>query len=225
MNPCIIDTSCIHLAVDGDSNLGATLEISADAGNCAACHSDGLYVPCVSTDPCDCNAIESHDGIWVPKVSQAIASVGPGMGAPYDDLVVTGPLTPAGEIIARSGSFTWTTPECGSGNILGSQLVGPVHIANISPGGRVITGFQTKINPNPYAGGPFTVYRNSGTVLGEVAFPVNNGGPTVDPIGPGVTQTMEWKQTYQVTAGTVGSITFHSIFMYAWMVHIATYGC
>jgi hypothetical protein len=41
--PCLADSDCIHLELDGDSNLVATPIISPDDGNLIVCQPNGLY--------------------------------------------------------------------------------------------------------------------------------------------------------------------------------------
>lgn len=222
VNPCIEDSDCVSLEVNASSNLVAALIISATAGNCAECTADGLYVPCAGISADACNALEDRgDGLWTPQTNQAFYQTGPSAGAPYDDLTVTGPLAPAGQIIARSGTIDFEAPACGDGTILRAELVGPVQVATVSAGGRVIIGYESRIQPDPYAGGPYAVFKNSGSVSGEHAWPNFTPSPVIGQITAGTAQTLEWKQTYEVTAGTVGSITFQSIFLYIWIVTVS----
>lgn len=221
LNPCIADSDCVSLAVDANSDLVASLIISPTAGNCAECTASGLYVNCAELSLDACNAAEARaDGFWVPEVTQGFAQDGPPT-VPYDTLVVAGPLAPAGEIVARTGTIDFTAPTCGDGILLRAEIVGPVQVEGISVGGRVITGYQSRVLPNPYTGGPYAVWRNSGTVTGEIGWPVTTPTPIISTIAAGTSLTLEWKQTYEVTAGTVGTITFRSVFIYLWSVHIA----
>lgn len=229
VNPCIEDTDCIALSIDPDSNLNADLIISPDAGNCAECTPNGLYVQCNGASAEACNGIvEMEDGIWVPEVSQGIACVGPS-NPTYDTLTV-GPLIAGSQTDARSGSIQYTNPsDCACAVVARGLSFGPIQIVDLSVGGRVETGVEWRIAPNAYAGGPYVVYRNNGSSLGEHAFGGFSGwetscggvsGTCVGSIQGGATQTLYWHQYYHVTTGTVASITFRPIFIHIWLVAI-----
>lgn len=214
LNPCIADSDCISLGINEDSNLVAELLISVADGNCAECTVDGLYVPCAALSADLCNGAESReDGLWVPEITMEYGVTGPPT-SPYGTLNVAGPLGVAGPVIARSGSVSWTAPDCGDSIMVLSVLAGPVQFTDVSVGGRVQADFQTRILPAAYAGGPYALYRNSGTVLGEIAWPQNTSDAIVRAVGAGVSETMEWKQSYEVTAGSVGSLSFRAVYIY-----------
>lgn len=213
MNPCIADTNCIDLDVDVSSNLIATLKISSTPGNGAECRPDGLFTRVGTISPEACNGIEDRvAGLWAGDHIQQ--SFGVAIGETTTGSYFGG----SGEVIIRSGTLNWNNPAtCGApGIIVASFNFGPMQINNLSPGGRALCGFQ-KHTGGGYVGGPYCLDENTGGSSQDFAWP-GAWTTTIDPIGGGASGTIYWKQTIEVTAGSVGSFTLRPIFIYAWVV-------
>jgi len=225
LNPCIENGDCIDLSIQPNSNLRADLNLSEDAGNCADCRPNGLYVPCgVTLSPNACNGISDvGNGIWAPTASQTLAAAGPGPGSPYNDVNLVGPFFPGGKIVVRTVQLNWSTPACGGGVAVGAMNAGPVQFTDVSPGGRVVASQQSKSYQTPgpvpgYAGGPYVLIRNPSGNFMDIAWPQLDSTTNIDPVGAGLNFITEWEQSFEVFAGSVGSIVFRSVFLYVWVM-------
>lgn len=83
--PCLNDTDCITLSLDGGGNLEAAPVISPDVNNSLECTANGLYVPGVAS---------------AALTTQTDAAVGP---------VIL--LFPSVEVVLQTGTFTITNPS------------------------------------------------------------------------------------------------------------------
>jgi len=216
INPCIEDSNCVGLEVNASSNLVASLIISDDAGNCAECRVDGLFVPCsleISADAC--NAISEHaDGIWAGAQAQQV------FGVTVAEVTV-GPIVPGdGLVTARSGTLNFSNPSaCAGGVILKAVNAGTTQVTDVSAGGRVVTTYEDHTGGG-FVGGPYGLYENTGFVAGDHAW-TGTWGTTIDGIGAAGSGTLTWRETIQVTAGTCTSATFRPMFLYIWVVAMA----
>lgn len=227
MPPCIADSDCISLEVDGSSNLVANIVLSAQAGNALECLADGLFADVAGLSAAICNGAEIRSGgLWVPQVDMSYGVTGPPTSG-YTSFTKATPTTAGGAVVARSGAVAWTAPDCADAIVIKSVLVGPTQFASVTPGGRIQSTFRTCTYTEPaiscaLVDGAYCVYHNSGTVNGEIAFPAQTSDVTMSSCPAGLTQTMNWQQTYQVTAGTIGTITMQSIFIYVLLLSQAS---
>lgn len=227
MPPCIADSNCVSLEVNGDSNLVANIVLSPAEGNALECLADGLFANVAGLSEAICNGAEVRSGgIWVPQVDMNFGVTGPPTSG-YSAFVKATPSAAGAPVVARSGAVAWTAPACADAIVARSVLVGPTQFASVIPGGRVQSTFRACTYTSPaiscaLVDGGYCVYHNSGTTNGEIAFPAQTSDATVSACPAGLTQTMNWEQTYQVTAGTVGSITLQAIFIYVLLLSQAS---
>lgn len=146
-NPCINNTDCITLSINGDGELEADPIVDPDG--CVVCTTDGLALeidpagglecgpsglrqsdtfPGISADAC--NAIESRgDGLWVGAQDMAIACVSQGAASAF----------------VANGAGAWTTIQSGEvaienpldcNNALGVRYTGfgTVQVTGLTPG-------------------------------------------------------------------------------------------
>jgi hypothetical protein len=196
--PCIADSDCIDLSVDGSGNLVAELIISGEDGNGAECLPDGLYAA-VGEQSVGC-------------VSAAESTTGPH-------------ASPTGDVIVRSGSFTIINPSSIHSAVgLRIENWGTVQFTSASAGAFVTCTIEGRILPNPYVGGPYVVWNNSSGSANTIAFPGWGINVLTCPtlLTPGETQTFEWRQTINVSAGSVTSITCRTNFFYIYVIALPT---
>lgn len=122
--PCVADTNCIALSVNGLGELEATPILSPDAGNAIECRLNGLYVP-------------SQGGVITTADTAASAPFSVTAVAPAENTV-------------QSGSFTVTNPSAtNSARYLIIADVGTVHFT--TPPTNIPSCLDySRIVPNPF---------------------------------------------------------------------------
>lgn len=192
ISPCIADTDCIKLVIDDDGNLTAVPIIDPDPLNGLECRASGLYAP---------------GNQW-------------GIGcSSYDDVTAEDLIPFFGTVNMRTGTYNITNPSAtNSALVWRFENFGTTQITDATPGSYTTVTSESRVLPAAYSGGQYIVWNNPG-FTNTIAFPAMNGGLISCPflLGPGVTQTVEWRQQAHVVTG-VATITCRTAFFYVAMV-------
>lgn len=155
LNPCIANTDCIDLSLDGSDNLQATLNISPLGCNAAVCRPDGLYV------------IEHKSLVQAginPMIPGSSPPVFPGWEAELDDLTIDVPALVAN---GDTGVQTFTNPsECYPCNLIITVASREVQYAG-TEGAQFLVSFKGRQNLN---GGGWTAFDDTFNILSDYRF-------------------------------------------------------
>jgi hypothetical protein len=217
-NPCIIDTDCIALSLDGSGNLQADITLDPDPENALTCGDDGLFGDICPISEVACNGLikEVDNGLWTHKISRDTAV------STFPAATYLG-LTPGdGNVIVQSGTQSIKNNGCADALIFRNIAYGTSQITDLDTGGTRCE-LETQGNTD---GGPFTdhgfavLQNNTGDPLEHAWWPTHAPEIGFAVLAAGATQTVGFRRRAQMFGGT-GDVNYRACFIFTQVLSIS----
>lgn len=218
-NPCITDTDCIQLSLDGSGNLQADIVLDPDPDNALTCGTNGLFgdICPISTTACNGLIKGTDGGLWTHQISRDIGVI----SFPEVTLAVSaGP-----EVVVQSGTASITNTGCSPAMIFRNVAYGTSQVTALTAGGRVELSTEGSTDGGPFTQFGFAVLSNitGSPGLEHAWWPTHSPEVGFSVLAAGATQTISFRRKALVTAGSC-TVNYRAAFVFSNVIAVSGIG-